>query len=391
MTNANNVGRTILLLATSLSLLLAAGCKQQSELTPAASLDSRLATGVAVSGDGRVFVNFPRWSHSHDLSVAEIDPNGIIRPYPSAQWNFWSPGDDPRKRFVCVQSITTDPQAPDEALWVLDSGNPRFEGVVPNAPKLVQVDLAGGRVVRTIRFSPQIAPRDSYLNDVRVDMQRGFAYITDSGRGALVVVNLNTNRARRVLDGHVSTRADADVKPVIGGRALRNAQGLTPQIHANGIALSPQKDMLYFKSLTGRTLYRIETVKLRNFSLPDSKLILAVESLGKTVVSDGMIFGRDGKLYLTALEQNAIVSRSADGKLKTLVADPRLAWPDSVAIAPNGDLYITVSQIHRMAKFNEGQSRRRLPYTLYKLPAVAPPDPERAPKQEDMLKQILPQ
>jgi len=37
--------------------------------------------GVAVSAQGRVFVNFPFWSDDHTISVAEV-VDGKLRPFP---------------------------------------------------------------------------------------------------------------------------------------------------------------------------------------------------------------------------------------------------------------------------------------------------------------------
>jgi len=349
------------------------GCKKAPELLVVADFGSRQCTGVAVASDGRVFVNFPRWSRGHDVSVVEVLPEGATRAYPSEQWNRWGDGDDPRRRFVCVQSVHIDTSDPAGALWVLDAGNPRFEGVVPNAPKLVKVDLATNRVVRIIRFDSRIAPPSSYLNDVRVDGRRGFAYITDSGLGALIVVDLNVNRSRRVLDGHASTRAEAGVVPVIGGRELRGPDGKAPRIHADGVALSPDGEQLYFKALTGRKLYRVAASKLRNFSIPDSVLAASVEMLGEAPVCDGMVVDGDGRLYLTALAEDAVVRRGTDGASETVIADARLAWPDSLAISTEGDLYITVSRIHLLPKFNDGADRSKGGYKLLKLPAAAAP------------------
>jgi hypothetical protein len=46
-------------------------------------------TGVAVSREGRIFVNFPRWSPNVLVSVAEIISGGETKPFPDAEWNRW--------------------------------------------------------------------------------------------------------------------------------------------------------------------------------------------------------------------------------------------------------------------------------------------------------------
>ena len=46
-------------------------------------------TGVAATADGRIFVNFPRWTDDAPISVAEVLPGGELRPYPDEKWNSW--------------------------------------------------------------------------------------------------------------------------------------------------------------------------------------------------------------------------------------------------------------------------------------------------------------
>ena len=53
--------------------------------------------------------------------------------------------------------------------------------------------------------------------------------------------------------------------------------------------------------------------------------------------------------------------------MTTIADDERLAWPDSLAISPGGELYVTASQIHLSPRFNHGKSLRTTPYRLFKL------------------------
>ena len=52
-------------------------------------------TGIAVSHEGRIFVNFPRWDKDPLYSVAEVMTDGTLRPYPGFDWNRW--GNDEAK------------------------------------------------------------------------------------------------------------------------------------------------------------------------------------------------------------------------------------------------------------------------------------------------------
>jgi sugar lactone lactonase YvrE len=353
-----------------LALLVASalpGLAQKIE--PAASFAERQVTGVAVSKDGRLFVNFPLWSDAHDLSVAEVDRDGSLRPFPNEEWN--RKDDTPANRWVCVQSVHVDDAG---FLWVLDAASPKMEGVIPGGAKLVKFDLTKNEAVQTITFDEQQAPAKSYLNDVRVETNTNFAYLTESGLGAVLVVNLSSGKIRRVLADHASTKANPELELVAEGIKLIDPKtGKTPQIHADGIALDQKHGYLYFHALTGRTLYRIKTQHLRNERLDDEELGKRVENVGDTRAPDGMLADESGNLLLASFENNSIdFWNVTDGAYRTLIQDKRLQWPDSMAWGPDGTLYVTTSQIHRTPKFNGGKNLRAEPFAVWKITLVKP-------------------
>jgi sugar lactone lactonase YvrE len=331
------------------------------------SFGDRQPTGVAISRTGRTFVCFPRWGSPHDLSVAQVMDNGSLRPYPDSQWNRWRPGLDPQNRFVCVQSVHVSSPETRGFLWILDAASPGMEGVVSAGPKLVKVDLETDSIVDVIRFDERAAPQKSYLNDVRVHPDGHHAYITDSGLGAIIVVDLGSKDIRRALAGHESTQAQGRLVLRVGGQELRDQAGNVPQVHADGIAIDKRGEYLYYHALTGTRLYRVRTALLDNPNLPERALADSVEMIGETPPCDGMAIDGDGNLYLTAFEDSAIVRFRPGGGIDTVIQDRRLSWPDSLAIGPDGSLYVTCSQIHLMPRFNDGISRRNSPYMLYKI------------------------
>jgi sugar lactone lactonase YvrE len=317
-----------------------------AEAAPAVNLElvaesERRWTGVAVSRQGRTFVNFPRWSAEVPVSVAEW-VEGELQPYPSEEWNRWSPEIDPGERFVCVQSVTVDDEG---FLWVLDPANPWMQGVIEGGPKLVKIDLERDEVVRVFRFDSKVAPSGSYLNDLRVDTATGTVYLTDSGTGALVVLDEATGGSRRVLAAHPSTLAE-EIRITIGGRGWVTPDGSTPRVHADGIALSPDRRYLYYQALTGRSLYRVPTEALRDSERSPEELGQLVEKVAESGVADGIAFGPGGHLYLSALEDNAINRLTPEGKVETVVRDSRISWPDSFAVPADGSIYFTTAQIH---------------------------------------------
>ncbi len=304
---------------------------------------TRQWTGVAVAHDGSVFVTFPRWSADVPISVGRLAGDGSVSPVPDAAHNAWTPGADPATAWVSAQAVHVDRSG---SLWVVDPANPMFAGVVPGGAKLVEMDPRTLEIRRTIVFDASVAPAASYMNDVRVDVGRGAAYLTDSGLGALVVVDLATGTARRVLADHPATRSEGTTLSW-DGQPFLMPDGSKPEVHADGIALAPDGQHLYWHALTGTTLWRIETAALRDASLDDAALGARVERVATTPACDGMAFGFDGTLYLTALQESAIVKLMPDGTTQEVVRDARLAWPDSLALRADGALYMTTAQIHR--------------------------------------------
>ena len=347
--------------------LIATSVLAGANLEEVASFSDQQVTGVGVSKkSGRVFVNFPYWSDQHSISVAEV-VNGQPKPFPNEEWN--KPG-LPASHFVCVQSVVVDDQ---DTLWVLDPAAPKMQEIVKGGPKLIKIDLQANQVVQTIPFSEDIAPAKSYLNDIRIDPRSETAFITDSGKGAIIIVNLKNGNARRLLDGHPSTQPEKGFKLAVDGRELIDQQKkVPPQIASDGIALDASNGYLYYHALTAHTLYRIKTTFLTDEKLSKKDLESKVEKVGQTPAPDGMLEAPDGSIYLTDLEHNAVVHwNPATKSLEQVVAGKRLSWPDTLSWGPNHELYVTASQIENMPRFNNGRSTRTEPYKLWKITGIA--------------------
>ena len=334
-------------------------------------------TGVSVSETNRIFVNFPRWTEDTAVSVAELLPDGGLKPYPDDEWNAWrnakkdeiSPGD----HWVCVQSVVADGRG---SLWVLDPAAPAQSHLVSGGAKLVQVDLASDKVARTIAFGEDVAPQGSYLNDVRFSPDGGFAYITDSGVvGAIVVVDLASGKAVRVLDGDESTQMKKGLNVKADGRELRRPDGRGVEFSADGIELSGDGQYLYWQAIKGDTLYRIPTRVLRDAGMRGEDVSGSVEPYGLNEVADGLLIPRGTEIMLlTSVEVDAIRARDLgagpQAPIRTLVQDQRLRWPDTFAQGPDGTVYVTTSHIQDSSFFKPG-APAALPTQLWKLVAIS--------------------
>jgi len=322
-------------------------------LKPVATFDHQV-TGVAVTADGRRFVNFPRWTEDAPLSVAEVAKDGSLRAYPDARWNEWRNARAGELavagHFVCVQSIVPDGQG---NLWVVDAGAPGNEKILEGAPKLVKISLATNTVSKVIAIPGDVALQGTYLNDIRFSPDGATAYITDSGtRGAIIVVDLASGRSWRALDGSPTTQVDKTVKVMLDGKPLRRPDGRQPMFAADGIAISNDGKTLYWQALTGQTLYAIDTALLRE-SVGDTDRQRAVKVVARTQVTDGIWMSKTGTLYLTSPTDYSI-KRLNGAKVETVLTDRRLRWPDTMAEGADGTLYVTASHIQDSMWFKPG-------------------------------------
>lgn len=329
-------------------LLIMAGCNTKQKKQDESSAIKEIAssenqwTGITISKKGRMFVNFPRWSPDIKMSVAEITEDGKTKPFPNKKWNSWnSDKGDPENYFVCVQSVVADDN---NNLWVLDAGNPQFEGVIPYAPKLVKIDLKSGEVVDKVVFGFDVLKDNSYLNDLRINTETKHIYITDSNDGAIVVFNYENGNVRRLLDDHYSTKPELPL--VINGNPWKTGEGQLNFVASDGIALNNDNKYLYYHTLTGLSLYRIKTKSLEDTSINQYSMGNYVEFVARTGASDGLIAGPDDAIYHSNVEENAIIRYNQNGTIDTVARDQRIKWPDTFTFDNKGNLYFTTSQIH---------------------------------------------
>src|SRR3546814_14190843 len=83
----------------------------------------------------------------------------------------------------------------------------------------------------------------------------------------------------------------------------------------------------------------------------------------------------NGAVYAGDYEHNSIRKRLADGSWQTIVHDPRVLWPDTLSIGPDGYLYFTANQLQRQAGFHDGKDLRDKPYSLLRVKIDAAPAP----------------
>ena len=75
-------------------------------LEPVAHFDGAMPTGVTVSHQGRIFVNFPKWGDEVEFTVAELR-DGKFVAYPNQAFN-QTQSDNLAAALVSVQSVVID-------------------------------------------------------------------------------------------------------------------------------------------------------------------------------------------------------------------------------------------------------------------------------------------
>ena len=340
-----------------------------------------MPTGVTVTDNGRIFVNYPKWGDDVAFTVGEIR-EGRVFPYPDAAFNR-EDANDPAKGLISVQSVVADGKG---RVWLLDTAAPGFATPKAGGAKLVAVDLATNKVVKTLVFPADVMLAGTYVNDMRFDFRvgkEGTVYVTDSsisGPGAIIVMDIASGNAVRRLSGARSTSSDPDFIPVVEGQQALITRGpdgkpKTLTVASDGIALSADGKTLYFCPLSSRHLYSVSTALLRDPNVSEAQLAAAVKDLGEKGASDGLEADANGAVYAGDYEHNSIRKRLADGSWQTIVHDPRVLWPDTLSIGPDGYLYFIANQLQRQAGFHGGQDLREKPYGLLRVKIDAAPAP----------------
>ena len=357
--------------------------KSEGALEPVAFFDGAMPTGVTVSHNGRIFVNFPKWGDDVKFTVAEIQ-NGKPIAYPDESINE-TDQEDQASTLVSVQSVVVDPA---DRLWILDTGSPLFKPTEYGGPKLICVNLDTNKVVKKILFPQRVALPTTYLNDIRFDLRRGnegLAFITDSsqkGPNGIIVVDLASGESWRRLDDHPTTKAE-DMQtflPLVEGRPFLEHQPdetikQGASMGADGITINSNGSRIYYCPLGSRRLYSVATDALANRDIAEEEVAKTIQHIGdRGGASDGLESDAEGNIYSTNYEHNAILRlRHYDKMWETLVYDPRLLWPDTLSLGTDGYLYVIANQLHRQARYNKGIDLRVKPYTLFRIRINAQP------------------
>ncbi|WP_297299771.1 L-dopachrome tautomerase-related protein [uncultured Methylovirgula sp.] len=339
--------------------------KQDSRLQPVFQ-SNRIWNAVARTNGGRTFVGFAD-VEGPGAEVEELAPDGQGKAYPDLAWNSWTPGHALDKAFVHVSALRI---GPDGALWIVDAGAQGLgKPPIAGAARIFRFDLATNALTRVYSLAPAVAPQ-SFIDDIRFNGH--MAYITDAGAPALIVLDLDSGQARRVLDNDASTTGK---RPMYAdGKLLRTPDRKPLHVHADQLEVSPDGRTLYFQPASG-PLARIETRYLDDPKLPPAELARHVQKdWVETPTTGGTAIDANGTIYLSDANQRRILTISPQRKITTLITDPRLIWVHSMWIDRDGNLWIPATQLNLTAGFAGGRQKVGYPVFIYKLQiGVGPP------------------
>ncbi|QGZ63521.1 L-dopachrome tautomerase-related protein [Paraburkholderia acidisoli] len=337
--------------------------------------DFRLV-GIGVTRSGRVFATAPSSAKRSRYSLVEVDPRtGNVTPFPDSDWNTYKPGKSGERQWISLQALWVDER---DRLWALDSSLPSVDQTV-QPPKLVQFDIDRREVVRVYTFEQVVTPKDS-INDVRIDLAHGYAFISNAGnQGGIVVTQLSNGKARLLLAGDRSSVSDPREHLMFGDRVARKSDGGVLVLQTDGIAISPQRDWVYYRPLTDHHYWRVPVAALIDETLAPQALAQRVQDLGEHALTGGLLMGPDGTLYGGDLENRTVVAftvKERNGKAtldqRTLVNEPTVvSWADGFALQ-NDYLYFADSHLHELDNFSNGYPRKGR-FTIFRV--KLPPQP----------------
>ncbi|OMJ89534.1 hypothetical protein SteCoe_8339 [Stentor coeruleus] len=319
-------------------------------------------SGIKINSKGDKFVSIPRWKGNTPATLTKLVVDGdavIFSHFPDIQTN--TP-----EISQALQSVLGFEIDLNDNIWALDQGRINNTPILGSAK--LNVYASNGTLIANYNLTDVIYPGTSFLNDLVLDLENGFVYITDSGipinssytiRPGIIVLNLNTNKTMRILDSHSSLMPDPSLWITVKGSRVNTNSPIETGV--DGIALSCDKRTLYYTPLSSRYFYSIDTYALRNNA---SDLESYIINLGyRDSASGGILSSKKGRLYMTALEGNSVVYKTPISNKNnpygyntfTTIAmnSSYLVWPDSIGFDnEKGDLYIVANQLQNFMAGN---------------------------------------
>lgn len=331
-------------------------------------------TGLAVDSKHNIYLTYPRNMGQTPNNVVICTDFNNEKPWPSAEIQNCTQGQDPSTCFVNVQNVVLDSIG---QLWIVDSGFPyntvSGSNAIYGGSKIMSFNETTGEHIRTYVIPKHILADEFNANDVRINNTlgtNGYAFITDeSTNSSIASINLDDGSViKRLLNTSV-VRADEGYVGSYDGHLIycwNETTRNTCTTGADGIALASGN--FYWGVLASRRFYYIPQSVAIDASLTDEEVLAAVQFPGECATEQAGFTADDkGRVYILASEQNAIyyvdtqqseVTMTVNGVppggsgpvpadryvVKTLVRNGMIQHADSAAIL-DGYLYFCTNQL----------------------------------------------
>lgn len=302
--------------------------------------------GLAVTGNGRIFVSFPHWgANPADFSLGEVKDGTI---YPLLQ----------EVNFASLRRLNYVMTAAGPRLFALDEGRADADFDEGKGPRIFAINISGEApaVERVYPIAGTSLAAGSLLSDIRVDRLTNKAFISDTGAAAILVLDLATGESYRALEKAPELRKN--IQMIYFPSGVYNK--LTDVC---ALELSEKNSLLFFSAMGGDIINSVP-VKV----LLDKKL--TADARRKSIKPEtlygapctGMV-RRDTWLIMGDLPDQGIwefdfQDEVNKGSLFDVGIDVK--WADSFAVDGVNDLYFTESQYN--LEFDNREA-----YKLYKI------------------------
>lgn len=316
-----------------------------------------------------VFSNHPFYSPKFRVMTYD-EKTKTATPFPNEEWN--TPKPDANKYLVTVLGIHNDSHG---VVWMLDMG--RKDSI---SAKFVGWDTKSNTLKGIYPIPAPASIESSQLNDFIIDEKHEVFIIADENigtggdgsKGALVVVDMKTGKARRLLEGHTSTIPE-ETPLIFDGKSLNIPNTQTPiYVGADGITADKDNEWLYYAPLNGTKLYRIKITDLLNEKLTDVDLGKKVELYSEKENNGGLSIDIKENIYTTYIESNSIGVITPDSKKSYhFASNENLYWPDGVSYNKDGYMYVSAAQLQLASVFNNGVDKTIKPFKIFRFKPIA--------------------